>query len=82
VHRLYFNHFIPITKLLKTERHRSRLKKIYDKPKMPYQRVLDAPEVSEQVKAKLRQEHAGLDVVVLKREWNLRLEELEPTPQW
>lgn len=82
VHRLYFNHFIPITKLLKTERHGSRLKKIYDKPKTPYQRVLDAPEVSEPVKAKLRQEHALLDVVVLKREWHRRLAELKPTPQW
>lgn len=82
VHRLYFNHFIPITKLLKTERHGSRLKKIYDKPKTPYQRVLDAPEVRAPVKAKLRREHAALDVVVLKQEWNRRLAELKPTPQW
>lgn len=82
VHRLYFNHFIPITKLVKTERHGSRLKKIYDTPKTPYQRVLDAPEVSDTVKHKLRREHAKLDVVVLKREWNRQLAALKPTPQW
>ncbi|MCC7161965.1 MAG: hypothetical protein IT331_05705 [Anaerolineae bacterium] len=82
VHRLYFNHCIPITKLVKTERRGSRLKKIYDKPKTPYQRVLDAPEMSAQVKAKVRREHAQLDVVVLKQEWNRRLAELKPTPQW
>jgi hypothetical protein len=82
VHRLFFNHFIPLTKLLKTERHGSRSKKIYDKPKTPYQRVLDAPEVSEAVKVKLRREHAKLDVFLLKQEWNARLAELKPTPQW
>lgn len=80
-HRLYFNHFIPITKLVKTERHGSRVTKIY-KPQTPYQRFLDAPEVSETVKAKLRHEHAKLDVVELKQEWNRRLAELKPTPQW
>lgn len=82
VHRLYFNHFIPVTKLVKTERRGSRLKKIYDKPKTPYQRVLDSPDASEPVKAKLRREHATLDVVMLKQEWNRRLAELKPTPQW
>lgn len=33
---LYFNHFLPVTKLLRTERHGSRVKKIYDAPKTPY----------------------------------------------
>jgi hypothetical protein len=82
IHRLYFNHFIPLTKLVKTERKGSRVKKIYDKPKTPYQRVLDAPEVSASVKAKLRREHAKLDVFRLKQEWNGRLAELKPTRQW
>lgn len=82
VHRLFFNHFIPLTKLVKTERHGSRTKKIYDKPKTPYQRVLDAPEVSEKVKTKLRREHAKLDVFKLKQQWNGRLAELKPTVQW
>ena len=82
VHRLYFNHFIPVTKLIATERRGSRLTKKYDALKTPYQRVLDAPEVSAKAKAKLRREHARLDVVVLKAEWNTRLNDLKPTPQW
>lgn len=45
---------------------------ICDPLKTPYQRVLDAPEVGEPHKAKLRKEHAKLDVVVLKQEWNRR----------
>lgn len=82
VHRLYFNHFMPVTKLVATERHGSRLKKKYDPLKTPYQRVLDAPEVSPKAKAKLRREHARLDVVELKAEWNKRLNTLKPTPLW
>jgi hypothetical protein len=82
IHRLYFNHFLPVTKLVETQRHGNRRKKIYDKPKTPYQRVLDAPEVSDAVKAKLRREHAQLDLVALKQEWDRRLAALKPTPQW
>ncbi len=82
VYRLYLNHFLPVTKLLKTEHHGSRVKKIYDAPQTPYPRVLDAPTVSEQAKAKLRREHAKLDVVHLKRELDQRLADLKPTPRW
>lgn len=82
VHHQYFNHFIPLTKLVKTERHGSRVKKIYDQPKTPYQRVLDSPDVSEACKQKLRREHAELDVVQIKQEWDRRLAALKPTPQW
>jgi hypothetical protein len=79
---LYFNHFLPVTKLVKTERHGSRVKKIYDDPKTPYQRVLDAPEVSDECKAKVRRAHAQLDVVVLKRQVDEVLAALKPTRLW
>jgi hypothetical protein len=82
VHRLYFNHFLPVTKLIQTEHHGSRVKKIYDAPQTPYQRVIDSAEVSDQAKAKLRREHAKLDVVQLKRQLDQRLTELKPTRQW
>ena len=82
VYCVYFNHFLPVTKLIQTERHGSRSKKIYDKPKTPYQRVLDAPEVADAVKTKLRRTHAHLDVVALKAEIDQRLVDLKPTRQW
>jgi hypothetical protein len=82
VYCLYFNHFLPLTKLVKTERKGSRVKKIYDAPKTPYQRVLDAPEVSDALKAKLRRTHAKLDVVMLKRQVDELLAALKPTRQW
>jgi hypothetical protein len=82
VYHLYFNHFLPLTKLLQTEHHGSRVKKIYDAPKTPYQRVLDSPLVSDETKAKLHREHAKLDVVQLKRELDQRLAVFKPTRQW
>lgn len=68
VYRLYVNHFLPVTKLQQKVREGSRVKKIYDAPKTPDQRVLDAAEVSESAKAKLRAEHATLDLVKLKQQ--------------
>ena len=52
VYRLYVNHFLPVTKLQQKVRTGSRVKKVYDAPKTPYQRVLDSGEVSKSVKAK------------------------------
>lgn len=82
VYRLYFNHFLPLTKLIHTEHQGSRVKKVYDAPQTPYQRVLDSPQVSEDAKARLRREHAQLDVVQLKHQLDHLLEQLKPTRQW
>ena len=82
VYRLYVNHFIPVTKLLKTVRKGSRVQKIYDEPKTAYQRVLDSDEVSESAKAQLRALHAQLDVVKLKHQLDELLERLKPSKAW
>lgn len=68
VYELYVNHFLPVMKLVRKERHGTRVKRIYDEPQTPYQRVLDSPTVSATVKAKLRAQHARLDVVQLKQQ--------------
>ena len=79
VYRLYVNHFLPVTKLIAKVREGNRVKKMYDDPKTPYQRVLDSPHVSEAEKAKLRAIHAKLDVVKLKRQLDQMLDDLEPS---
>lgn len=82
VYRLYVNHFLPVQKLMAKVREGSRVKKIYDDPKTPYQRVLDSDQVSSEAKRKLRAIHAQLKVVELRRQLDALLEQLNPSKQW
>ena len=56
--RLYHNFFLPSVKLIEKERIRSKIIKKHDKPKTPYQRVLeaDSSDVSNLHKHKLTQQ--------------------------
>lgn len=65
--RLYTNFFLPVQKLIKKERIGSRVKKIHDKAKTPYQRILEAEDVSEAVKNNLKKQYKTLNLVDLKR---------------
>ncbi len=82
VYRLYVNHFLPVQKLVAKVREGSKVKKIYDDPKTPYQRVLDSPQVSAKDKRKLRAIHAKLDIVELKRQIDEMMDALIPSKQW
>ena len=49
-------------------------KRIYEpKPKTPYQRLLESPEIPEATKARLRAEHAALDPFALKKNIEAKL---------
>lgn len=50
----YFNFFIPSIKLIAKKRDGAKIIKQYDKPKTPYQRVVESPYVSQQTKAELK----------------------------
>jgi hypothetical protein len=82
IYRLYANHFLPMQKLSAKVREGSRVKKIYDDPKTPYQRVLDSDPVNPEAKRKLRAIHAKLIVVELRRQLDTLLEQLNPSKQW
>lgn len=82
VYRLYVNHFLPVMKLVNKVRVGSRVKKIYDAPKTPYQRVLDSAEVSEEAKRKVRAIHAELDIVHLRHQMDEMLDALKPSKAW
>ncbi len=77
--RLYTNHFLPVTKLIAKRREGSRLIKVFDTPKTPYQRMLDSPDVSAAQKTALKKEHATLDVVRLKKQIDAALDALKPS---
>lgn len=66
--RLYTNYFQPVMKLLSKERNGAKVKKKYDEPKTPYQRLMDMPDISQKAKQRLKAEYATLNPAHLKRE--------------
>jgi hypothetical protein len=64
---LYLNHFVASKKCLKKVRIGARYKRKYDKAQTPYLRVLAHPKIDEGSKQKLREEHAKLNPLLLKR---------------
>lgn len=78
--RLYLNFFVPVMKLKEKERIGARVIKRYDKPKTPYQRILDAKDVPDGVKENLRKQYQTLNLVLLKRQIDGILKRLKPTP--
>lgn len=66
----YLNFFIPSVKCLRKERTEasSKTKRIYDKAKTAYARVLEHPDIHESVKEKLRAKYATLNPKLLKDE--------------
>jgi hypothetical protein len=65
--RLYTNFFQPTMKLVSKERLGSRVKKTYDAPQTPYQRVLASAHVAAEDKERLRRQYQELNPAALKR---------------
>ena len=74
--RLYTNFFQPTMKLKSKERCGSRVKKSYQAPQTPYQRVLACAEVSGADKKKLQRQYKALNPAALKRELDKQRKEL------
>jgi hypothetical protein len=65
--RLYTNFFQPVMKLLSKERAGAKVKKTYDRPRTPYQRLCDSTALSQHAKRQLRTQYASLNPAELKR---------------
>lgn len=65
--RLYTNFFQPVMKLIEKTRIGSKVLKKYDKPRTPYQRVLESFLVPEDRKNQLRKQYVTLNPAELKR---------------
>ena len=73
--RLWVNFFQPNVKLIKKERIGSRLVRKYGTAQTPLDRALSSPEVSEEIKAALREQRAAtLDPFVLAAKIDAKLE--------
>lgn len=65
----YLMHFVAVRRTLTKERIQSKYRRTYEQtPKTPYQRILEHPTVTEEVKARLRQDHARLNPLVMRSE--------------
>jgi hypothetical protein len=76
---VYLNHFVAVRKCLKKERIGSLYKRIYDKAKTPYQRLLEQPTVSKSDKDKLIEIHKQANLWELKQQVELKIQELYDT---
>jgi hypothetical protein len=63
---LIHNHFTPVRKTLSKEKRGARYRRTFDTPMSPYQRVLASKEVTDDVKRKLKKQHAALSLVTLR----------------
>ncbi len=66
--RRHTNYFQPVMKLLSKERNGAKVKKKYDEPKTPYQRLMDMPDISQKIKQRLKSEYVTLNPAQLKRQ--------------
>lgn len=62
----FLNFFMPTFKLIRKERIGSRIKKTYEKPQTPYDRILASPSVSAETKEALTRRYEILDPIELK----------------
>jgi len=65
--RLYKNFFSPVMKLKEKERVGGRVKRKYDTPKTPYQRLLGSGQISDEEKRELEAIYRSLNPAELKR---------------
>ncbi len=63
----YVNFFQPSVKLREKVKKNGREKRIYEEPRTPFERVLEAPGISEEVKEALRKKYEELNPADLRR---------------
>jgi hypothetical protein len=61
------NFYYPSVRIIEKTRIGARVKKIYDKPKTPYARLLESPDIDDSVKEELRKRASNLHIVKQKR---------------
>ena len=66
--------FIPCMQLIEKKQVGSKIYRVHDKPKTPYQRVLDSQYVTEEKKQELKKIRESLDPFTLKAEIDKRLQ--------
>jgi hypothetical protein len=74
--RLYMNFFQPVLKLVSKKRHGSKVHKIYDIARTPYQRLLSSGVLTEEKKHQLAAIYKGLNPITLRQQIIQNVEKL------
>jgi hypothetical protein len=74
--RLYKNFFQPVMKLVSKERIGGSIKRKYDVPETPYQRLMESGQIPEEVKEELKGIYLSLNPAQLKRNIDAKLAKL------
>ena len=74
--RLYKNFFSPVIKLVLKERLDGRTRRVYDKPRTPYARLMETTELSKNNREELRRIYLSLNPAELKRNIDRKLDNL------
>jgi len=77
--RLYKNFFQPVMKLVSKERIGGRVKRKYDVPQSPYQRLMESNQIREESKRELEDIYLSLNPAQLKRSIDAKLDNLYHT---
>ena len=79
IYRAYWNplqnFFTPVLKLKSKERIGGRVKKVYDKPRSPYKRLLENTYILEKDKSNLKDAFNTKNPIYLKKEMDKKLKE-------
>ena len=71
--RLIMNFFRPAIKLIDKQRVGAKIKKIYDEPKTPYQRILKSRQISKKSKQELTLYYQTLDPFILQANMEIKI---------
>jgi len=74
--RLFINFFQPTLKLASKERYGARIKRVYDKAKTPYRRVMESCEVTEEKKKRLKAVYEAIDPMNLRQNIDKQLKNI------
>lgn len=73
--RLFMNFFRPSSKLQKKVRINGKIKKVYDNPKTPYQRLLESDKISDTEKEKLKSQFNKLNPFKLQKDMVIKIKQ-------
>lgn len=80
--RLYINFFQPSVKCIEKKRIGSKIKKIYDTAKTPYERIIAHPKITDATKERLTQLFETLDPFKLRKEIDDLVMKIQKKSRW